>query len=162
MKNKLLTLFLLGVLAIPLGLSMVHAEQVPDITIKTDDMSLRLKDLHGKVIYLDFWASWCIPCRESFPWMNKMENKYGDKGFKVIAINLDENKSLADAFLARYPAHFVVGFDATGKSAEIFKVRGMPSSYLIDRQGNIIFSHVGFRQKEVRKLESAIKSALTR
>ena len=160
MKNKFLYIFLLVLLCVPVILPQVHAEQAPDITIKADNQSFRLKDLRGEVIYLDFWASWCVPCRESFPWMNEMEKKYAKKGFKVIAINLDEKKSSVDAFLARYPADFKIVRDPAGKSAEIFKLKGMPSSYLIDRQGNIVLSHIGFRQKDVGKLESAIKSAL--
>jgi len=161
-KNRPLYLLLLVVLFLALGLSRAYAGQAPDIMINTDGQSLHLSDLRGEVIYLDFWASWCVPCRESFPWMNEMEKKYADKGFKVIAINLDEDKSLADAFLTRYSASFKVGFDASGRSAELFRVQGMPSSYLIDRQGNVVSSHIGFRQKDMQQLEAGIKSLITR
>ena len=155
-KNRLLYFSLF----ISLLLSQAHAAQAPDIRIQTGKQSLQLKDFRGTVIYLDFWASWCIPCRESFPWMNKIEQQYSKKGFKVIAVNLDENRSQADAFLKKYPAQFTVGFDASGDSAEAFNVKGMPSSYLIDRRGNILSSHIGFRQKEIEQLESAIRAAL--
>ncbi|HFQ14194.1 MAG TPA: TlpA family protein disulfide reductase [Gammaproteobacteria bacterium] len=137
-------------------------EAAPDIDIRTAQREFRLSSLRGNVIYLDFWASWCTPCRESFPWMNRMEQKYSARGFKIIAINLDEDRSRAEVFLKKYPARFTIGFDAAGKSAEIFDVRGMPSSYLIDRQGKLITRHIGFRQKDTAGLESAIRSALNR
>ncbi|TRX53489.1 TlpA disulfide reductase family protein [Thalassomonas sp. M1454] len=98
----------------------------------------------GKVIYLDFWASWCIPCRKSFPWMNEMEAKYKDKGFKVITINLDVEKELAEEFLLENPANFTVLYDPKGIIAKEFKLKGMPSSYLIGKDGQPKSAHVGF------------------
>src|SRR5579863_797355 len=67
---------------------------------------LDLNQYHGKVVYLDFWASWCKPCRQSFPWMNRMLDMYGDKGLVIIAVNLDEDRKDADRFLKEVPAKF--------------------------------------------------------
>ncbi|MDG1732355.1 MAG: TlpA disulfide reductase family protein [Thalassotalea sp.] len=98
----------------------------------------------GKVIYLDFWASWCIPCRKSFPWMNAMEAKYKDNGFKVITINLDVERELAEEFLVENPANFTVIYDPKGTIAKEFKLKGMPSSYIIGKDGQPKSAHVGF------------------
>lgn len=127
---------------------------------KTKNGNIKLSDFNGQVIYLDFWASWCIPCRKSFPWMNSLEKRYGNKGFKVIAVNLDQEAEEAKSFLEQIPAHFTVAYDPEGVSAKTFKVKGMPSSYLIDRNGKLVFSHVGYREKENAAIEQKIKHLL--
>jgi len=113
----------------------------------------------GKVIYLDFWASWCGPCRQSFPWLNDMQDKY--KNLKIISINLDNDKNLANEFLAETPANFTVIYDPKGKLAKQYKIKGMPSSYLINKTGELVGSHAGFSISKQDKYEQEIKSLLT-
>jgi thiol-disulfide isomerase/thioredoxin len=120
----------------------------------------RLSALKGKLVYLDFWASWCGPCRQSFPWMNEMQAKYGARGLQVVAINLDAKRADADAFLAQVPARFGLAFDAAGQSAKRFGVKGMPTSVLIGRHGEALRVHQGFREDERKTLEDAIAAAL--
>jgi cytochrome c biogenesis protein CcmG/thiol:disulfide interchange protein DsbE len=122
--------------------------------------AISAKDLQGKVTYLDFWASWCGPCKQSFPWMNQMQAKYGSKGFQVIAVNLDKKRDDADRFLAEVPAKFSVAFDAPGASAKQFQIKGMPSSVLIGADGRVIATHSGFRDDERAELEARISAAL--
>lgn len=110
----------------------------------------------GQVIYVDFWASWCKPCRKAFPWMNKTLAEHKAKGFKIISVNLDNDKKYALEFLAETPASFDIIYDPKGKSARKLKVRGMPSSFLINRQGEIVSSHVGFNDDKKVKLEQEI------
>lgn len=112
----------------------------------------------GNVIYLDFWASWCVPCRRSFPWMNQMQQKYGDKGFKVISINLDAEKSLAEKFLADNPATFSVIYDPKGQIATQMKLNGMPSSFMINAKGRVVSAHVGFTENKKSQYEQEIIS----
>ncbi len=140
--------------------SFADIGKAPAIHLSTTDGELDLAQLEGKVIYLDFWASWCDPCRESFPWMAEMKEKYGSEGLEVVAVNLDKEKELADQFLDTMNVNFVVAFDASGESAEKYKLRGMPGSYLIGREGNIQASHIGFNDKDKTKLEAAIKVLL--
>jgi len=121
---------------------------------------LQLDDYHGKVVVLDFWASWCIPCRRSFPWMNEMQKKYGDDGLVIIAVNLDTNISDARKFLAKYPAEFQVSYDQTRELARQFEVEAMPSSFLIDRRGEVVERHLGFRSAKTGDYEVAIIAAL--
>jgi cytochrome c biogenesis protein CcmG/thiol:disulfide interchange protein DsbE len=99
----------------------------------------------GRVVYLDFWASWCAPCRKSFPWMQAMKNAYESQGLSIIAVNLDHDQQDADAFLRRYQTDFEVRFDPQGTWAEQFRVSGMPTSVIIDRRGAVRFTHIGFR-----------------
>ncbi|ALO36095.1 thioredoxin [Colwellia sp. MT41] len=115
----------------------------------------------GKIVYLDFWASWCVPCRKSFPWMNAMQSKYQEQGFVVLSINLDAQAALAEQFLQQTPANFAVIFDAKGILAKKFQLKGMPSSYLFDRQGKLISAHSGFNGKKQQKYQQEIEKALT-
>lgn len=119
-----------------------------------------LAKFHGKVVYLDFWASWCIPCRKSFPWMNTLQGRYKDKGFEVIAIALDESPADVAAFLKKYPVTFTIGFDREGKSAEAYGVKVMPTSYLIDKKGFIIKTYQGSTKKYQKEIETTIERLL--
>lgn len=114
----------------------------------------------GKVIYVDFWASWCVPCRKSFPWMNVVQAKHQDQGFVVLSINLDAEKKLAKKFLQQTPANFAIIYDAKGKLAQQFQLKGMPSSYLFDRKGKLISAHSGFNSKKQQQYEGEIEQAL--
>ncbi len=133
----------------------------PAISFQTANGQLDLQTLKGKTVYIDFWASWCIPCRKSFPWMNKMQQRYKNKDLLILAVNLDKDKSLVEKFLKAYPANFIVAYDPEGKSAELFGVKGMPHSFLINRHGKIVSSHIGFRSKDAKKLEQNIVTSLT-
>lgn len=136
------------------------AEYAPDFELIAKDGPIRLSDYKGQVVLLDFWASWCGPCRESFPWMNKMQKQYGDKGLNIIAVNVDQERALAEAFLTELPAHFMVAFDSAGKTPEQYQVMGMPSSYLIDGKGQIVASHIGFHPDKTAEYEAAISALL--
>jgi thiol-disulfide isomerase/thioredoxin len=121
--------------------------------------AVALDSLRSQVVLVDFWASWCVPCRQSFPWMNALQERYGARGLRVVAINLDKERALADKFLAAHPATFTVAFDPSGKTAEAYRVAAMPSSFLISRDGKILVRHAGFDPKKTSELENAIAKA---
>ena len=129
------------------------------ITANTAD-ALDLNDYRGKVVILDFWASWCVPCRRSFPWMNEMQEKYADSGLVVIAVNLDNDFSDAEAFLQHYPAEFSVHYDHDRQLVRQYAVEAMPSSFLISRDGTIAERHLGFKIARTDEYEAAIVTAL--
>jgi thiol-disulfide isomerase/thioredoxin len=114
----------------------------------------------GKIIYLDFWASWCGPCRKSFPWINDMQKTHQQQGFIVISVNVDNDKLLAEEFLSETPANFTIFYDPKGKIARKFKLKGMPSSYIIDRSGKVVSNHVGFSASKKTKYEQEIIALL--
>lgn len=120
----------------------------------------QLKTYQGQVVYIDFWASWCIPCRQSFPWMNAMQKKYQAQGFKVVTINLDSDKNNADDFLKQYSAQFEVVYDPKGKLAKKFKLKGMPNSFMVNRAGKIVSAHVGFNDEKSKGYEQEILALL--
>ena len=129
--------------------------QQPNQLATTGTRATSLKDLKGKVVYVDFWASWCVPCRRSFPWMNQIQQQYGDD-LVVLAINLDQEPELAQQFLQDNPAAFHVEFNANGELAQAYQVVGMPSSYLIDKRGQVRFAHTGFFTKQLSNYEHSI------
>lgn len=121
---------------------------------------LDLQALRGHVVYVDFWASWCTPCRQSFPWMKALENTYASQGLSVVAINLDHDRQDAQRFLRVFQPNFVVIFDPAGTLAQRFKVMGMPTSVLIDRDGRIRYQHVGFLLQERTQYEQQVRGLL--
>lgn len=140
--------------------SIIPAATFPDFIYTTDNGALKLASLRGKVIYVDYWASWCGPCRQSFPWMNEMQARYRDRGLVVLAVNVDRELAEAKRFLANYPANFLIAYDSKGDTANTLALQGMPNSFLVDRRGEIIATHVGFREADKAKNEAAIKAAL--
>jgi cytochrome c biogenesis protein CcmG, thiol:disulfide interchange protein DsbE len=118
-----------------------------------------LNPYKGKVVYLDFWASWCGPCAQAFPWLNRMQEKYGDD-LVVVGVNVDTDAKAADAFLSRHPAHFDIVRDPEGKLPELFHVQGMPGAVLIGPDGTVLHQHSGFREKKTDEYEAAIREAL--
>ena len=134
--------------------------QAPAFDLPGRSGRVSLEALRGKVVYVDFWASWCGPCRSSFPWLTNLHNRYAAKGLVIVAINLDKDRDAADQFLEQYPAPFLVAFDPAGKSADAFHVPAMPSSYLISPAGFIVHADAGFDPKETAGIEDAIKAAL--
>ncbi|GLX84317.1 hypothetical protein tloyanaT_05690 [Thalassotalea loyana] len=120
----------------------------------------RLSSLKGQVIYVDFWASWCGPCRKSFPWLNEMQANYGPQGLTVLSVNVDAKKSFALEFLEEFPANFDVIYDPKGKIARSYDLRGMPSSFIVDRQGTVVATHVGFNEQKKHQYETEIKNLL--
>ncbi|MEB0134163.1 TlpA disulfide reductase family protein [Actimicrobium sp. CCC2.4] len=122
--------------------------------------AIRLDAYKGKVVYLDFWASWCGPCKQSFPWMNTMQERYREQGLRVVAINVDQKNDDANSFLKDNRASFDIAFDPAGKTPLVYDNKGMPGSVLIGPDGKILLVHRGFRQQERAGLEHQIQLAL--
>ena len=119
---------------------------------------LDLSPYRGKVVYLDFWASWCAPCRESFPWLGNLVHQYGIQNVVVVAVNVDHDRSRAERFLNDTPANFSIVYDPEGEIAAAYKVAGMPSAVLIDRTGKVRFQHEGFSQKRKESYEEQLRT----
>lgn len=117
--------------------------------------------LKGKVILIDFWASWCGPCKASFPVLNELQKEYGPKGLVVIAVNQDATDALMRSFLDDHPASFTTLRDAGNRLVEAADVQSMPSSYLFDRSGKIRFLHTGFHgEKTTAQYKKEIEQLL--
>lgn len=119
-----------------------------------------LPDFKGKVVLVDFFASWCGPCKESFPAMEQLYQKYSDKGLVVIAVNVDRKKSDMEDFLKSNKVSFPVVRDAANKLVSTVKIPTMPSSFLLDRSGKIHALHRGFKGRETAEKYAAEIEAL--
>lgn len=159
MLNQKLTT---GLLACSLLLfsPLAIAQKAPTFVLPGDNKSINLAKLKGKVVYLDFWASWCDPCRKSFPWMNDIHSRYDNKKFTVIAVNLDTHKEDATKFLGKVHADFDVAYDPDGKVAAMYQLKAMPSSYLIDKKGQLVFAHKGYREGDSTEIEEKIRKLI--
>jgi len=136
--------------------------RAPAFHLATPHGSVTLDSLRGKVVLVDFWASWCVPCERSFPWMGALYDSLAPLGFEVVAINLDKDLVASDAFLARHPTRFTIAFDPDGKTAKAYQVKAMPSSFVIDRSGTIVLAHRGFDPKKTTELEALIRKECMR
>jgi thiol-disulfide isomerase/thioredoxin len=122
--------------------------------------TVSLAPLRGRVVYVDFWASWCAPCRRSFPWMNALQARYGKDGLSIVGINVDKRREDAEHFLRDTPASFTIAYDAKGATPAAYDVKGMPSAYLIDRKGNVVAVEEGFHDERRDDVEARIRALL--
>lgn len=164
MKITIVSMMVAGALAASLAaapaMALDKGAVAPQFTLPGGDGEVKLASLQGKVVYVDFWASWCGPCRQSFPWMNEMQAKYGARGFTIVGVNVDANSEDAKKFLATTPAKFTVAYDPKGATPRQYGIKGMPSSVLIGADGKVIAEHSGFRDSDRAALEAQIVAAL--
>ena len=157
------TLFFVGMsvlLAATNAWGVEVGDVAPEFNLNSLQRSVKLSDYKGKTVYLDFWASWCGPCKQSFPWMSDMQTKYGAQGLQVIAVNVDKKQSDATAFLAQRPVPFQVLFDAPGQTPQAYAIKAMPTSVLIGPDGKVVRVHSGFKDDQRQTLEEQIQAAL--
>ena len=124
--------------------------------------ALDLDAYAGKVVYLDFWASWCAPCRLSFPWLNAMAESLGPNGLVVIGVNVDHDRGPAETFLRENAANFRIVYDPEGRIARKYDLEGMPTSVLIGRDGKVHATHSGFLREREGKYFSDISDLLNK
>ena len=122
--------------------------------------TVHVSDYKGKVVLLDFFASWCIPCRKSFPELELLHRQYESKGLVVIAVNVDEERKNADAFLQMFPHSMRIAFDPKGIVAEAFAVSAMPSTMIVDRSGHIRYTHKGYTEKALANMHEQVVALL--
>lgn len=150
----------LAVFAVP-SMALAVGDAGPAFELPGASGPVNLSSYKGKVVYVDFWASWCGPCKQSFPWLNEMQAKYGAKGFQIVGISVDSKMADAKTFLTEVPAKFAVAFDEKSVTPKQYGIKGMPSSVLLDGNGKVIMQHTGFKDSEKAQLEQAIAQALS-
>ena len=133
---------------------------LPDL--RNPSQSLSLSDYRGQVVYLDFWASWCGPCRRSFPVLEEVYQEFSEQGFTVVAVNVDEETEMAMEFLERYPVSYPLLLDPDGNTPALYGIKGMPTAYLIDRAGVVRHVHEGFRKSDAEVVRRLVEAELKR
>jgi len=159
LRSSTLAVTLMALFAWP-ALAMDVGQTAPDFDLPGRSEPIRLSAYKGKTVYLDFWASWCGPCKQSFPWMNEMQARYASKGLHIVAVNVDQKTSDALAFFDENPARFDVAFDPSGKTPRTYAIKGMPTSVLIGPDGKVLMVHAGFKAEQRDELERQIRLAL--
>lgn len=118
----------------------------PDFTLKSvDGSNLRLSEQRGQVVLINFWASWCGPCRQEMPLLDEIQQKYSKLGFTVLGVNVDKDPAKADKILKDIPVTFPVLYDSEGTVSKLFDVSAMPTTVIVDRDGSMRFLHLGFK-----------------
>jgi thiol-disulfide isomerase/thioredoxin len=139
----------------------VPVKVAPDVTLApTSGPALRLTDLKGHVVLVDFFASWCVPCRKSFPQVESLHRELAPKGLTVIAVNVDEQSKNARAFLQQFPHTMTVALDPNGVVAQAFDIQAMPTTLILDRSGRVRFAHEGYTDKTIGQYRSEVLQLL--
>ena len=133
----------------------------PDFVSKSDSgRNVRLSELRGQVVMINFWASWCSPCRQELPLLNKIYTQYRSAGFTLLAVNVDDNRRDADAMLKRLNLRFPTLFDGAKNVAKLYGVDTMPATLVIDRDGRVRYVHRGYYDGYERKYEQQVRELL--
>lgn len=120
--------------------------EAPDFTLKSNQgVNMRLHEHRGEVVMINFWASWCGPCRQEMPHLEQIHNDYSPMGFTLLGVNVDEDQRDADKALRRFGVSFPVLYDSDNQVAELFKVETMPTTIILDRDGNVRHLHHGYK-----------------
>ena len=133
----------------------------PDFTLQSrDGGTVSLADLRGQVVMVNFWATWCGPCREEMPHLEALHQRYGALGFTLLGVNVEENSENAEAWLEEMPVSFPILFDPENRVSELYDVVAMPSTVLVDRQGNLRFSHHGYQPGYENDYQTQIRALI--
>lgn len=164
--NNLPRFAVLAFLAFPFGAAVALADSsaphVPDCswTLQDGKQIATPRQFHGKVLYVDFWASWCAPCVLSFPFMNELQSSFAGQDLQIVGVDMDAKPDDAQHFLAQHPAAFSIAAGANAQCAKNFGVTAMPSSFIVDRSGAIRFVHRGFRLDDAKEIRAEVKQLL--
>ena len=150
------------VLLVGCGEQRFQPLQAPDFTLPALDGSaeISLADYRGQVVYLSFWASWCLPCRQEMPYLNQLRQRHGQDGFEVLAINVDQELQKALEFAAEYQMDFPVVRDVDQKVRKLYRVPGYPTHFIVDRHGKVRFSGLGFDLNDVRAVSQEVATLI--
>ena len=154
---------LMAALAPAAGFAVAPGAAAPEVSapqLTEPSRRLDLQGLRGSVVYVDFWASWCVPCRQSMPRLDALYRKYQDRGFRVVGVNKDVTTADALRFLQRVNVSFPLVADGDDAVARAFDVKAMPSGYLVDRKGVVRFVHRGFTAQTAAELPGEIEKLL--
>ena len=163
MKLRALVMMTMVTFAAPVALAIEEGEQAPDFTLpamQEGESDISLAALRGKTVYVDFWASWCAPCLRSMPLINELYGKYQDRGFEVVAINVDDPIEDGQDFLIDRDFDFLIAADTPNEVLTQYGVVGMPTSFLIDPEGTVRMVHMGFKANDIEIVEQAVVELL--
>jgi peroxiredoxin len=147
-------------LVVPASASDISGK-APDFTLKSSSgKNLRLSDYRGNVVLLNFWASWCGPCRQEMPLLEAMYKKYKKLGFVILGVNVEQDSSKANAYLSDVSVSFPVLYDNTNTASKLYNVSAMPTTVIIDRNGNMRYLHKGYKPGYENDYKKQVKTLI--
>ena len=151
--------FLTGLLTLALPAAAIDLNKpAPDFTLKSlTGKNLKLSEMAGNVVLINFWASWCGPCREEMPLLNDLHNKYGPLGFSVYGVNVEEDVNGAKGFLKDFPVDFPVLLDSSNEVSKQYNVIAMPTTVVVDRDGKVRYLHKGYKSGDEARYRQMVK-----
>jgi peroxiredoxin len=136
-------------------------EEAPDFTLKgLDGTNLRLEEYRGKVVLINFWASWCGPCRQEMPLLDRLHHRYEDTGFAVLGINVEGERAPAQKIVDKTKVTFPVPIDENQKVSELYSLEAMPSTVVVDRDGVVRYIHRGYKPGDEAKYVEVVKQLI--
>ena len=136
-------------------------QAAPDFTLKSlSGKNIKLSEYAGNVVMLNFWASWCGPCRKEMPLLNALHNKYETLGFVILGVNVEQELRLAKSFLADTPVDFPILFDVSNTVSKAYDVIAMPTTVMIDRNGQVRYIHKGYKAGDEKKYKKMVKKLI--
>ncbi|HHI92485.1 MAG TPA: TlpA family protein disulfide reductase [Gammaproteobacteria bacterium] len=140
----------------------VVGSTAPDFTLKSrSGENVKLSELRGEVVMINFWASWCAPCRQEMPLLEDIYKKYSDLGFVLLGVNVEEDSSKAADLLREIPVSFPILYDNTNEVTKLYKVVAMPSTVMVDRNGTVRYLHrgylPGYEEEYIKQIKELIK-----
>ncbi|MEE4245994.1 MAG: TlpA disulfide reductase family protein [Kangiellaceae bacterium] len=161
MKHSLIITLLVLALFSWSTLAKEVKEPAPDFTLKSmSGENVKLSELRGNVVMVNFWASWCGPCRQEMPLLDNFYKKYNKLGFVLLGVNVEEDSSKAQGYLREVPVTFPILFDNTNSVSKMYDVDAMPSTVLIDREGNLRFLHRGYKPGDENQYKKLMKKLM--
>lgn len=155
---KLVLLCSLSLVAVGPANAASGAKPAPNFTLKSlQGKNLKLSEMTGNVVLINFWASWCGPCREEMPLLNALHKKYEPLGFTVLGVNVEEKADNARGFLNDFPVDFPVLLDNKNQVSKLYNVVAMPTTVVVDRDGNMRFLHKGYKPGDEDKYRKMVK-----
>ena len=165
MMNNKVNVGLVLLASVMFFISAAQAAEVqgkaPDFTLKSSSgKNLKLSEHRGEVVLLNFWASWCGPCRKEMPYLEQIQEKYSDYGFTVMGVNVEEDSSKAKKMLKDIPVSFPILYDTTNSVSKAYKVSAMPTTVIIDRDGNMRYLHKGYKSGDEATYKQWVKKLI--
>ena len=162
--HTLRSILVAGLLCL-IGPGLVSAASVsgpaPNFTLKSlSGKNLKLSEMTGNVVLINFWASWCGPCRQEMPLLNDLHNKYEPLGFTVLGVNVEEQSDAARGFINDYPVDFPVLLDNKNQVSKLYNVVAMPTTVVVDRDGNLRFLHKGYKPGDEQEYRKMVKKLI--
>lgn len=156
---------LMALMSLLLLVINVHADTItgkaPDFTLKSNSgKNIRLSDLRGQVVMINFWASWCGPCRQEMPILDQLYKRYSKLGFTLIGVNVEQDSGKANAYLKDIPVSFPILYDTANQTSKLYNINAMPTTVMVDRNGNMRFIHHGYKPGYENDYKKQIKALI--